>query len=100
MGGDGDPKAVYDLACMIRDSFPDIRIGWYSGRPKLPGWFYPLRKGSVVFDYVKLGPYIPKYGGLDKITTNQRLYRITLNDMGGYAVKDVTNLLRKTQCIM
>lgn len=100
MGGDGDPKAVYDLACMIRDSFPDIRIGWYSGRPKLPGWFYPLRKESVVFDYVKLEPYIPKYGGLDKATTNQRLYRITLNDMGGYDVKDVTNLLRKTQCIM
>lgn len=100
MGGDGDPKAVYDLACMVRDSFPDIRIGWYSGRPKLPGWFYPLRKGNVVFDYVKLGPYIPKYGGLDKITTNQRLYKITLNDMGGYDVKDVTNLLRKTQCIM
>nr|DAO03049.1 MAG TPA: anaerobic ribonucleoside-triphosphate reductase activating protein [Caudoviricetes sp.] len=100
MGGDGDPKAVYDLACMIRDSFLDIKIGWYSGRPKLPGWFYPLRKESVVFDYVKLGPYIPKCGGLDKATTNQRLYRITLNDMGCYDVKDVTNLLRKTECIM
>lgn len=100
MGGDGDPKAVYDLARMARNSHPDIKIGWYSGRSKLPGWFYPLYRGNVVFDYIKLGPYIPKYGGLDNTTTNQRLYKITLNEVAGYDVKDITDLLRKTECIM
>jgi anaerobic ribonucleoside-triphosphate reductase activating protein len=100
MGGDGDPKTVYDLARMARSNFPDIKIGWYSGRSKLPGWFYPLYMGNVVFDYIKLGPYIPRYGGLDKTTTNQRLYKITLNEIAGYDVKDITDLLRKTECII
>ena len=100
MGGDGDPKAVYDLACMVRSDFPGIKIGWYSGRPKLPDWFYPLHNGNVVFDYIKLGSYISRYGGLDKPTTNQRLYEITLNEIAGYDVKDITDLLRKTECII
>lgn len=99
MGGDGDPKAVYDLACRIKRNIPNIKVGWYSGRPQLPEWFYPIDKDHVVFDYIKLGAYIAKFGGLNKSTTNQRLYRILLNDVGGYDVKDVTELLRKTECI-
>lgn len=99
MGGDGDPKTVYDLACQIKRNIPNIKVGWYSGRPKLPEWFYPIDKDHVVFDYIKLGAYIAKFGGLDKSTTNQRLYRILLNGVGGYDVKNVTELLRKTECI-
>ena len=28
------------------------------------------------FDYVKVGPYVERFGGLDKKTTNQRLYKV------------------------
>lgn len=99
MGGDGDPKAVFDLACQVKCNIPNVKVGWYSGRPKPPEWFYPIDKAHVVFDYIKLGAYIAKFGGLDKPTTNQRLYKISLNDVGGYDVKDITELLRKTECI-
>lgn len=99
MGGDGDPKAVYNLACQVKNNIPNIKVGWYSGSPKLPEWFYPINKDHVVFDYIKLGAYIAKFGGLDKPTTNQRLYKISLSDIGGYDVKDITELLRKTDCI-
>lgn len=99
MGGDGEPQSVFNLACQVKDDIPDIKIGWYSGRPKLPDWFYPLYKGNVALDYIKLGAYIAKYGGLDKPTTNQRLYKISLDNMGGYDMQDITELLRKTECI-
>ena len=28
------------------------------------------------FDYIKIGPYIPKLGGLDNVNTNQIMYKI------------------------
>ena len=99
MGGDGDPKAVYDLACHVKDAIPEIKVGWYSGRAKLPEWFYPIYKDKVVLDYIKLGAYIVNFGGLDSLTTNQRLYKILLDDMAGYDVIDITKLLRKTEWI-
>lgn len=62
-----------------------IRTGWYSGRPALPPEFDPL-----AFDYVKLGPYREKLGGLNCRTTNQRLYRIvrTGSHSDGYGSPD------------
>ena len=44
---------------------------WYSGRPQYPDGF---RRSA--FDFVKLGPYIPDRGPLNKKTTNQRLYHL------------------------
>lgn len=99
MGGDGDSKAVHDLACEVKKYFPALKTGWYSGRSKLPQWFYPINNGKVVFDYIKLGAYKAEYGSLDKPTTNQRLYKISLNGIGGYDAKDITELFRKTACI-
>ena len=72
MGGDAAPGEVAALARHIaRTTGGTIRTGWYSGRPALPPEFDPL-----AFDYVKLGPYREKLGGLNCRTTNQRLYRI------------------------
>ena len=67
MGGDSDVPELERLARHIRDNH-DLKIGWYSGRNTMP----PHPK---LFDYVKLGPYLPDKGGLKSPATNQRLFR-------------------------
>jgi anaerobic ribonucleoside-triphosphate reductase activating protein len=42
------------------------------------------------FDYIKLGAYIEELGGLDSLKTNQRLYKITNEQM-----EDITNHFQK-----
>lgn len=71
MGGDADISELYRLADFVRKSRSGkIKTAWYSGSDKLP------ENCSDHFDFVKTGPYIEALGGLDKKTTNQRLYRI------------------------
>ena len=74
MGGDGDPKGVNLLAQYIHEEHPQYHVAWYSGRIRIP---------SVVnkhdFDYIKIGPYIQHLGPLKSPTTNQRLYRQTVD---------------------
>ena len=70
MGGDCDPKGVNMLAQYIHEEHPQYKVGWYSGRVRIP----PL-VNKTDFDYIKVGPYIRHLGPLGKPTTNQRLYR-------------------------
>ena len=104
MGGDAAPGEVAALARHIaRTTGGTIRTGWYSGRPALPPEFDPL-----AFDYVKLGPYREKLGGLNCRTTNQRLYRIVRTGShsdgspddrspnGGTAARPAESLFRMT----
>nr|QJR98065.1 hypothetical protein Prevot99_2240 [uncultured Prevotella sp.] len=81
MGGDGDVAIVNSLAQWMRMAHPEIRIGWYSGRTLL------AKEININnFDYIKLGPYIEAKGGLNKETTNQRLFKVMDGDM-----TDITN---------
>ena len=70
MGGDADPQSVIQMACYLRLHYPQFKIGWYSGRIRIPSI---IRKEH--FDYIKIGPYIAHLGGLKERTTNQRLYK-------------------------
>lgn len=71
MGGDADAGELYRLADFVwRSRGGRIKTAWYSGNDKLP------EDSKEHFDFVKIGPYIEALGGLDKKTTNQRLYRI------------------------
>jgi len=72
MGGDADPKWVNQLAQYIHEEYPHLKVGWYSGRLRIPS---SVKKTD--FDYIKVGPYIKHLGPLNQITTNQRLYRQT-----------------------
>ncbi len=76
MGGDATPEVVNSLAQWMRMAHPEIRIGWYSGRTKMAEVI-----NLANFDYIKLGPYIEAKGGLNKSTTNQRLYKIVEGKM-------------------
>ena len=68
MGGDAYYPELENLATFIH-SKTELKVAWYSGRDNLP-------EHPKLFQYVKLGPYIPKRGGLASKETNQRLYRI------------------------
>lgn len=71
MGGDAEPMEVQRLAGWIRQTYPQLKTAWYSGRETLPDGF-DVRS----LDYLKLGPYIEELGGLKSPTTNQILFRI------------------------
>lgn len=71
MGGDAEPFEVERLAGFLhRQSIASVKVGWYSGKSVLPVGF-DIKK----FEYIKLGPYIEKMGGLKSSETNQHLYR-------------------------
>lgn len=42
-----------------------------------------------LFDYLKLGPYLERDGGLRSRTTNQRLYHVSVGSNGVH-MKDIT----------
>ena len=72
MGGDSDPKEVNKLAKWVRENYPELHIGWYSGRQTLADEVIDLGN----FDYLKLGPYIKQFGPLNNPNTNQKFYKI------------------------
>lgn len=86
MGGDTDPQEVARLSVLIRTKTDGrLKTAWYSGRPALPANY-----NTGNFDFIKLGPYIEKYGGLDSATTNQRLYKISRDGL-----TDITDSFRQ-----
>lgn len=82
MGGDRDVATVERLAKHVH-THSNLKTGWYSGRNKMP-------PHPTLFDFVKLGPYIPQKGSLKQNTTNQRLYR-----RNGEQWKDITEVFWK-----
>ncbi|MDR0758166.1 MAG: anaerobic ribonucleoside-triphosphate reductase activating protein [Tannerella sp.] len=72
MGGDAEPREVCRLAGFVRrQKGGNIKTGWYSGKDALPAGV-----SLTNFDYIKLGAYVERLGGLNAPTTNQRFYRI------------------------
>lgn len=71
MGGDAHPGEVNFLAQWLRTEYPNLLVGWYSGRNTIAKCI-ELEN----FDFVKLGPYVENKGPLNKSTTNQRFYKV------------------------
>ena len=71
MGEGKDPEALKKLAFGIhlRSDYP-YKVALYSGRNEVE------KEYDEYFDFIKIGPYVEKYGPLNKETTNQRLYEI------------------------
>lgn len=70
MGGDGDVKQINLLANFVKNKF-NLKLGWYSGRNVIS-----KELQIDLFDFVKIGPYIDNMGGLNKKTTNQKMFKI------------------------
>lgn len=72
MGGDSCPDYIEQLALFIKyQSWYPLKVAWYSGKSSIPNDL-----DISLFNYIKIGPYIPKLGGLDKETTNQIMYKV------------------------
>ena len=72
MGGDSCPDYIEQLALFIKyQSWYPLKVAWYSGKSSIPNDL-----DINIFNYIKVGPYIPKLGGLDKETTNQIMYKV------------------------
>ena len=70
MGGDAEPEYVQTMAEFLHRQHPQMKVGWYSGRARVP-----FNINKALFDYIKLGPYIRHLGSLKQPTTNQRVYK-------------------------
>lgn len=70
MGGDNDQREVLRLLSMVRQENPTLKTGWYSGRDELSEWLQHYESP----DYVKIGHYDERLGGLASHSTNQKLY--------------------------
>ena len=72
MGGDSCPDYIEQLALFIKyQSWYPLKVAWYSGKSSIPNDL-----DISLFNYIKVGPYIPKLGGLDSETTNQIMYKV------------------------
>lgn len=77
LGGDADPREVERLFFWIRKRWSGkLKTAWYSGRE-----IFPENMDLSCLDYLKLGPYREDCGGLDKVSTNQRFYRVRGKEM-------------------
>lgn len=86
MGGDAEPDGVSSLAVYVKKAYPDINVGWYSGRTDAVS-----TTDCSPFDYIKTGPYIESAGGLKNPSTNQRLYRHNADG----SMTDITHMFWK-----
>ena len=83
LGEGKDPDRLLALAEYVRSR--GVASALYSGRTRVEDEFYR------VFDYVKVGPYIEEFGPLNSRTTNQRLYRVQMDESGVPQIKDITS---------
>lgn len=92
MGGDATPEIVCALAEYLHE-IKHLKVGWYSGMDN-----YYKEINFDWFDYIKLGHYDEDLGGLNKETTNQKLFKITHNKIGDVKeikFDDITHLFWK-----
>ena len=71
MGGDANPSEVDDIAQDIKEYYPNLKVGWYSGRQELSK---DIELSN--FDFIKIGPYVEQFGPLNNPNTNQIMYKV------------------------
>lgn len=69
MGEGNDAESLEKLILYVKEKYPKLKVGLYSGREVVHDDFF-----FDTLDYIKIGPYIESCGPLNIRTTNQRLY--------------------------
>lgn len=69
LGGEWDVKQINNIAQWIKSEYPHLKLCLYSGSNE------DCREQFPEFDYIKFGSYKESLGGLDSITTNQKMYQ-------------------------
>lgn len=85
MGGDANPSEVDDIAQDIKEYYPELKVGWYSGRD-----YISEDINLENFDYIKYGHYDENKGPLNSKTTNQVMLEIEVVDNKVFK-KDITS---------
>jgi len=86
LGGEHDIASLVSLFKYARGQ--GIKTAWYCGLTLIP----PGDLGILeCLDYVKIGPYVSKLGGLESPRTNQRLYQVRHFDDGSIQRIDITS---------
>lgn len=89
MGGEHDIDALIELFMYAHKR---VKTAWYCGLDMVP----KDKLGIYQYlDYIKLGCYDMKLGGLDSPTTNQRLYQIEHQGDDNWHQTDITHLFWK-----
>ena len=84
MGGDQNFQELVQCFKIIKSY--GLKTCLYSGLDELSKHMTP-----GLFDYIKLGHYDDKYGGLDKSTTNQIFWKLSINEHSGLTkIEDIT----------
>lgn len=71
LGGEHD---ISSLTQLFQHARQKVKTAWYSGLDHLPENHQSI---LLYLDYIKLGHYDLKLGGLSHPTTNQRLYKVS-----------------------
>lgn len=85
MGGDANPSEIDDIAQNIKQYYPNLKVGWYSGRD-----YISEDVDLENFDYVKYGHYDKDKGPLNSKTTNQVMLEIKVINNRVFK-KDITS---------
>ncbi len=74
LGGDHNISDMISAATLVKELRSEMKLALYSG---MSGEYIIQNMDFYLkyFDYLKLGSYIEKLGGLNEPTTNQRLYK-------------------------
>lgn len=84
MGGDANSSEVDDIAQDIKEYYPNLKVGWYSGRD-----YISKDIDMSNFNYIKYGHYDKDKGPLNSKTTNQVMLEIDVIQ-GRAFTKDIT----------
>lgn len=80
MGEGNDKDSLLSIAKYIKEKY-SLKTAIYSGRKNVEEDFYRI------FDFIKIGPYIEKFGPLNAETTNQRLFLVEENGINDITYK-------------
>ena len=69
MGGDRYYDDIIILIMEFKRMYPEVKFAMYSGRNEMVPYLEKL------LSYYKLGPFIEKFGPLNKTSTNQKFYK-------------------------
>lgn len=88
MGGDREPREISKLASEISNNpnYNHLKCAWYSGQDEISSEI-----DLNFFRYIKIGHYDEQLGGLNKKTTNQKLYKVIENNK----LEDITHLFKQ-----
>lgn len=85
----GKEKDVNNLAKFIKETFPELKVGHYTGH------YSVVYLDLGVLDYIKIGPYMEDYGGLDNPNTNQKMFKVIHTRVSNLSINGIEDITYK-----